>query len=43
MTLRWTKHKQVILYGISLAILLFLVKWLELSYVFINFSIEIYI
>jgi DNA-binding CsgD family transcriptional regulator len=43
MTFVWTKHKQIILYGVSLAILLFLVKWLELSFILIDFSIEIYV
>lgn len=37
------KHKYVISYGISLAILLFLLKWLEMRFVIINHSLEIYI
>lgn len=37
-----TKNMQLILYGASLAVLMFLVKWLELAFVFINFSVEIY-
>ncbi|MES2513187.1 MAG: LuxR C-terminal-related transcriptional regulator [Bacteroidota bacterium] len=39
----FSKHKQVILYGISMAMLLFLLKWLELRYIIINHSLEIYI
>ncbi|MCF0055872.1 response regulator transcription factor [Dyadobacter sp. CY356] len=39
----FSKHKQVISYGLSLAILLFLLKWLEMRYVIINHSLEIYI
>jgi NarL family two-component system response regulator LiaR len=38
-----SKNKQVILYGISMALLLFLLKWLELRYVIINHSLEIYV
>lgn len=39
----FSKNKQIILYGISMALLLFLLKWLELRYVVINHSLEIYI
>ncbi|CAH0994079.1 HTH-type transcriptional regulator MalT [Emticicia aquatica] len=38
-----TKHKDLILYGFSLAILLFLLKWIELHFVIINHSFEIYV
>lgn len=38
-----TKNKQIIVYGLALAVLLFLVKWLELSFIIINYPIEIYI
>ena len=38
----WARNKQIILYGIALALLLFLVKWLELSFIIINYSFEIY-
>lgn len=38
----FAKHRQVILYGISLALLLFLLKWLELRFLVINHIIEIY-
>ena len=37
------KNKHIILYGISLAILLFLLKWLELRLLIINHAFEIYI
>ncbi len=38
-----TRNKDTILYGISLAILLFLLKWLELRFVIISHAFEIYI
>lgn len=38
-----SKHKQTILYGISLAGLLFLLKWLELRFIIIDHSFEIYV
>ncbi len=37
------KNKQAYLYGISLALLLFLLKWLELRFVIIDHSFEVYI
>jgi NarL family two-component system response regulator LiaR len=37
------KHKATIIYSISLAFLLFLLKWLELRYIIFNHSFEIYI
>jgi two-component system, NarL family, response regulator LiaR len=37
------KHKQTILYGISLSLLLFLMRWLELRFIIIDHSLEIYI
>jgi len=37
------KYKSTILYGISLAFLLLLIKWLEFRFVIINHSLEIYI
>lgn len=37
------RHKHTILYGISLAVLLFLLKWLELRFVIFNHALEIYI
>ena len=39
----WGKYKSTILYGISLAILLYLLKWLELRFVIFRHSYEIYI
>ena len=37
------KHKATILYSISLAVLLFLLKWLELRFIIFHHSFEIYI
>ncbi|MCE7060084.1 DUF4199 domain-containing protein [Dyadobacter sp. CY343] len=37
-----SRHIQVVLYGISLALLLFLLKWLELRFLIINHAVEIY-
>ena len=37
-----SKNKDIILYGFSLAILLFLLKWLELRFIIINHAFEIY-
>lgn len=37
------KYKSPILYGVSLAVLLFLVKWLELRFIIIDHSLEIYV
>ncbi len=37
------KNKMVLLYGISLAALLFLLKWLELRFVIYDYAFEIYI
>lgn len=37
------KHKTTIIYGISLAFLLFLLKWLELRFIIFDHSFEIYI
>lgn len=39
----WLKNKSIILYGISLAFLLFLLKWLELRFIIFDHSFEIYI
>jgi two-component system, NarL family, response regulator LiaR len=36
------RNKEVILYGISLAILLFLLRWLELRFIIISHAFEIY-
>ncbi len=37
-----TKNKSIILYGVFLAVLLFLLKWLELRFLIINHALEIY-
>ena len=39
----WAKHKATILYSISLAFLLFLLKWLELRFIIFEHSFEIYV
>ena len=39
----WVKNKQTMLYGLSLAVLLFLLKWLELWLVIVSHAFEIYI
>lgn len=38
-----TRNRQNILYGLSLALLLFLLKWLELRFLIIHHAMEIYI
>ena len=44
MTIKFlARNKHVILYGISLALLLFLMKWLELRFIIVNHAFEIYI
>lgn len=37
------KHKATILYSISLALLLFLLKWLELRFIIFDHSFELYV
>lgn len=37
------RYGQLILYGISMALLLFLIKWLELRFVIIDHALEVYI
>ncbi len=39
----FSKHKNVLLYGTSLALLLFFLKWLELRLIIVHNSFEIYI
>ena len=39
----WLRNKATILYSISLAFLLFLLKWLELRFIIFDHSFEIYI
>lgn len=36
------RNRSAILYGIALAVMLFLLKWLELKYIFSDHSIELY-
>jgi len=38
-----TKYKHPILYGVFLALLLFLLKWLELGFIIKNHAVEVYI
>lgn len=38
----WQRHKSTIIYSSSLALLLFLLKWLELRYLLFDHSFEIY-
>lgn len=38
----WTRHKATILYSASLALLMFLLKWLELRFIIFDHSFEIY-
>ncbi len=37
------KNKQIIIYGIALAVLLFLLKWLETRYILVDQQLDIYI
>jgi two-component system, NarL family, response regulator LiaR len=37
------KHRSVLLYGTSLALLLFLLRWLELRFIIFDHALEIYI
>jgi hypothetical protein len=39
----FARHKAIILYSVSLAFLLFLLKWLELRFIIYRHSFEIYI
>lgn len=38
----FTRNKHILLYGASLAVLLFLLKWLELRFIIIDHALEIY-
>lgn len=42
MSSAFIKHKQTIIYGVCLAMLLFLLRWLELRYIIFENSFEIY-
>lgn len=37
-----TRNKQIIIYGVALALIIFLLKWLEMQYVFIDQQLETY-
>lgn len=37
------KHRQELLYGVSLALLLFVLRWLELRFLILDYLIEIYV
>jgi DNA-binding CsgD family transcriptional regulator len=37
------KYKEIVLYGIGLAFLLFMLKWLEVRFIIFEYSFEIYI
>lgn len=39
----WVRYKATILYSVSLAVLLFLLKWMELRFIIFDHSFEIYI
>ena len=39
----WKKHRATIIYSISLAFLLFILKWLELRFIIFRHSFEIYV
>lgn len=39
----FSKHKSTLLYGLGLAVLLFLLRWLELRFVIFDHAFEIYI
>ncbi|MES2486779.1 MAG: response regulator transcription factor [Bacteroidota bacterium] len=38
----WSKNKEVLLYGTSLALLLLLLRWMEYRFLVLNYSLEIY-
>jgi NarL family two-component system response regulator LiaR len=40
---RLAKNKHIIVYGLSLAAMLFLMRWLEYRFIIINNSLELYI
>lgn len=39
----WSRHKTTLIYSLSLAVLLFVLKWLELRLIIFDHSFEIYI
>lgn len=40
---RLIKNRSIIIYGFSLAVLLFLMKWLELRFIIVDYAFEIYV
>jgi NarL family two-component system response regulator LiaR len=38
----WIRNRSVILYGVSLAVLLFLMKWLEWRFIIVDYAFELY-
>ncbi|MES2559125.1 MAG: LuxR C-terminal-related transcriptional regulator [Bacteroidota bacterium] len=38
-----TKHKEILLYGISMAVLLLLLQWLEARFIVFNYRLDIFI
>lgn len=38
-----TKHKEVLLYGISMAVLLLLLKWLEANFIVFNYRLDLFV
>jgi NarL family two-component system response regulator LiaR len=39
----WSKNKQIIIYGASLAVLFFLLKWLETRYILLDQQLDTYL
>ena len=39
----WSKNKQIIIYGASLAVLLFMLKWLETRYILLDQQLDTYL
>ena len=39
----FVRHKHTILYGLSMAVLLFLLKWLEVRFIIFDHALEIYV
>ncbi|WP_374949295.1 response regulator transcription factor [Mucilaginibacter sp.] len=38
----WIRYRSIIIYSVSLAALLFLLKWLEWQFIIVNYAVEIY-
>lgn len=39
----WTKHKETLIYGISMALLLVLLKWLEAHFIIFNYRLDFFV